>query len=302
MHYEPYLDYTVTEPIERFVYLKNGYKLWTRRSGTGGIPVLLVHGGPGGTSTMLKPVEIFFQSQGLDTIVYHQLDSLHSDRPNDARLWTIEQFTQHLEEVCDALNLQQFYLFCYSWGVVLGIEYALRHPARLRGLVLSNFTASAASFQAYFQELRCSLKPESQRMLAALEAEEDFDNPVWGTIIREDFIPKHFCRLSPLPATFNSFLGELNWHVCQHFFGKNDFVVQGAFAGWDRWTDLPRVLVPTLVISGQYDQSSPADTMRMAKLLPRGIGHIVPDASHVPFYEQPADYCATLKRFLETTQ
>ncbi len=285
--------------IEEFVTLKNGYKLWTKRSTEGSTPVLIIHGGPGGSSSMLQPIEQELRNNGYQTIVYHQLNSLHSDAPNKPSLWTIDEFTNHLEEVCDALNLKKFVIFGYSWGVVLSLEYALRHPKRLLGMILSNFTASVASFEQYIQHLRSRLSPESQEALALLEKNEEFGNHLWNKIITEEFMPKHFCRISPLPTIFSDFMKELNWDVCQHFFGKNDFVVTGTAKGWDRWPNLAQISTPTLVTCGEFDQCSPQDAINMAKLLPHGTAHITPHASHMPFYENPEDYFDALLTFLE---
>jgi len=288
--------------IEEYVTLTNGYKLWTKRSENGSVPVLLIHGGPGGSSSMLQPIEEKLQDLGYQTIVYNQLGSIHSDNPDEPGLWTIEDFTSHLEQVCDALGLTKFYIFGYSWGVVLALEYVLRHPKRLYGLILSNFTASAESFEKHMQILRPKLSIDSRRTLDQLEKINDFTNPAWVKIITEEFMPKHFCILKPMPAAFDEFMKELNWKICHHFFGKNDFVVKGAAKGWNRWADLPNINVPTLVLSGASDQCSPADAKRMGSLMPKGSAHIIPRSSHVPFYENPTDYFEALNQFLKSTK
>lgn len=300
---------TAPSCIEHYVTLKSGYKLWARRSSNelwrtsnDATSILFIHGGPGGSCAMLKPIEDELLAHGYQTITYSQLGSVNSDNPDDPSLWTINQFTDHLEEVRSALDLEDFYLFGYSFGVVLALEYALRYPGHARGLILSDFTASLQSFEDYIQHLRRELMPESQAILAKLEAAEDFENPEWGRIVKDEFMAKHFCRLSPYPPVFDEFMQELNWKICQHFFGKNDFVVTGAAKGWDRWNDLPKITIPVLAISGEHDQCNPQDNIRMAHLLPRGTAHTVPNASHMPFYENPDDYFAAFRQFLETSK
>ena len=287
---------------EEFVTLSNGHKLWVQQSISGETPVLLIHGGPGGSSGMLQPVEEALRKQGYQTIVYHQLGSVNSDNPDEPGLWTIEDFTNHLEQVCDALNLKKFYIFGYSWGVVLALEYAIRHPKRLHGMILSNFTASSESFETYAQLLRTKLSNESKRTLDQLEKINDFTNPAWVKIITEEFMPKHFCILKPWPSAFSAFMEEMNWKICHHFFGKNDFAVKGAIKGWNRWADLPNINIPTLILSGASDQCSPADAKRMGSLMPKGSAHIIPRASHVPFYENPSDYFEHLTQFLKNNK
>jgi proline iminopeptidase len=284
---------------EQFVTLKNGYKLWTKTSTSGTIPVLLIHGGPGGTSTMFKPIEAQLIEHGYKVITYHQLDSQKSDCPNDPELWTTSEFTSHLEEICKALNLENFYLFGYSWGVILAIEYAIKNPNQLRGLVLSNFPASSKSFETYLQKLRTKLSNDSQKILNAAEKNNSIGDEKWQHVMTQEFMKKHFCTMPEQPAEFTEFISELNWKLCLHFFGQNDFYITGAAKDWDRWNDLKKITAPTLVLGGQYDQTDPQDLKKMSKLLPHSSCHIIQNASHVPFYENPSKYFKHLLHFLK---
>jgi proline iminopeptidase len=284
---------------EQFVTLKNGYKLWTKTSTTGTIPVLLVHGGPGGTSRMLKPIETQLIEHGYKVITYHQLDSQKSDCPDNSELWTIVEFTNHLEEVCETLKLENFYLFGYSWGVVLAIEYALKNPTKLRGLILSNFPASSKSFETYLQKLRTNLSDESRKILDDAEKNNSVGDEKWQQVMTQEFMKKHFCIMPKQPVELSEFMSELNWKLCLHFFGQNDFRITGALADWDRWNDLKKITVPALVLGGQYDQTDPQDLKKMSKLLPHGSCHISRNASHIPFYENPSKYFKHLLHFLK---
>ena len=45
--------------------------------------------------------------------------------------------------------------------------------------------------------------------------------------------------------------------------GPNEFVVTGTFKDWDRWKDLSKIEVPTLVIGARYDEMNPDDIRKM---------------------------------------
>jgi pimeloyl-ACP methyl ester carboxylesterase len=63
--------------------------------------------------------------------------------------------------------LDQFYLYGHSWGGMLAIEYGLKYGRHLKALVISNMTASIASYVTYIDVRRRQLSPEMIRTLAA---------------------------------------------------------------------------------------------------------------------------------------
>lgn len=69
-------------------------------------------------------------------------------------------------------------------------------------------------------------------------------------------------------------------------------------------TETTRALrLPTLVIAGDQDGSSPAELVRAtADLIPGAGFHIIPDAGHLPCVEAPAAYAAALRPFLQEHQ
>lgn len=70
--------------------------------------------------------------------------------------------------------------------------------------------------------------------------------------------------------------------------------------GWDRWEDLHRIQVPTLVLGAQYDEMDSADLKRMATLMPKGQSWISATGSHFAMYDDQRNYFRTLLRFLRS--
>src|ERR1700734_3639268 len=95
------------------------YKVWTKKMGSGPVKVLLLHGGPGFSHDYLEAMESFLPQAGIEMYYYHQLGCGNSDRPNGPSLWTLERYTQEVEEVRRGLGLEQFVLFGHSWGGIL---------------------------------------------------------------------------------------------------------------------------------------------------------------------------------------
>lgn len=105
---------------ERMIPIEGGkYKVWTRKVGNSPIKVLTLHGGPGFTYLYLNCFEDYLPPAGIEFYLYDQLGNLFSDNPEDPKLWTIERYTDEVEQVRSALGLENFYLFGHSWGGML---------------------------------------------------------------------------------------------------------------------------------------------------------------------------------------
>ena len=128
------------------------FRVWTRRVGHNPrCRLLLLHGGPGATHEYLLSMDRHLPPAGIEYIYYDQLGSGQSDQPDEPELWQIPRFVDEVEQVSRALDLgpDDFFLLGHSWGGILAIEYALAHPERLKGLVISNMMASCPAYNAY---------------------------------------------------------------------------------------------------------------------------------------------------------
>src|SRR5829696_1063097 len=140
------------------------FKVWTKRFGNNTrIKVLLLHGGPAMTHEYMECFESFFPKEGFEFYEYDQLGSYYSDQPTDSSLWTTPRFVEEVEQVRQAIGADatNFYVLGNSWGGILGMEYALKYQAHLKGLVVANMMASAIEYGKYAEEvLAKQMKPE----------------------------------------------------------------------------------------------------------------------------------------------
>ena len=80
------------KPGSGFIQVPGG-RVWYNVVGTGHrTPLLVLHGGPGGSSYYLKPLGALGDDRPV--IFYDQLGGGHSDKPADSTLWTMERFVQ----------------------------------------------------------------------------------------------------------------------------------------------------------------------------------------------------------------
>ncbi len=92
--------------MDRWLELSNGHRVWTKTVGDGpGLPLLLLHGGPGAGHDYLEPLEALGSDRPV--IFYDQLGCGRSEKPENRALWTIERFADEVQEVRDVLGIER---------------------------------------------------------------------------------------------------------------------------------------------------------------------------------------------------
>jgi len=280
------------------------FRVWTRRIGNNPrLKVLLLHGGPAATHEYFEAFQSFFPGEGIEYYYYDQLGSAWSDQPNDDSLWTIDRFVDEVEQVRRALGLgrDNFCLLGHSWGGILAIEYALRHQANLKCLVISNMMDSIPAYNDYARRVLMPAMDQAQLAeVQRLETAGQTQDPRYMQILMPMHYERHILRRPadqwPEPVT-RSF-AHLNQHVYALMQGPSELGASGRLVNWNRSADLHRITVPALVIGARHDTMDPEWMRGMAGRLPRGQFLYLPQGSHMAMYDDQEAYFAGLIRFL----
>ncbi len=280
------------------------FRVWTKRTGNNPtIKVLLLHGGPGATHEYLLAFDSFLPAAGIEYYYYDQLGSGWSDCPDDPSLWTIERFVDEVEQVRQALGLtaDDFVLYGQSWGGVLAIEYAMKHQAHLKGMVISNMMADIPAYNAYATTVLIpGLDPNTVAEIKAMEAAGETDDPRYEELLLSEHYVKHVLRL-PLeewPEPVVRSFGRINKSIYVPIQGPSELGASGLLSDWDRFEDLSTIAVPTLVIGAQHDTMDPAHLRGMADQLPMGTYLHCPQGSHLAMYDDQQTYMTGLTDWL----
>lgn len=277
----------------------HGHRTWYRIVGEGEskTPLLCLHGGPGMAHDYLEPLDQLAQS-GRRVIFYDQLGCGRSDHPHNPALWTVELFVEEVDEIRKALGLDDVHLLGQSWGGFLAQEYLLTKPSGVRTLTLANSAASTQRWIAEANRLRAELPAGVQQVLKEHEEDGTLNDPAYVTAT-EVYYRAHVCRLDPWPACLNRTLEQLarDPEVYNTMWGTTEFHCTGILKDWDIEDRLGELNLPVLILSGRYDESTPA----INRVLHEGIRGsewvVFEESSHTPHLEETGRYLEVVSRF-----
>lgn len=283
---------------------KGTFNVWTKKVGDNpSIKVLLLHGGPAATHEIYEVFGQHFPDAGIEFYYYDQLGSYFADQPDEPELWQTARFVEEVEQVRQALGLtpDNFYLFGQSWGGILGIEYALKYQANLKGLIISNMMASIPAYNDYAANvLMADMAPAVLAELKAFEAVKDYANPRYESLLMEHHYVDHVLRMpaDQWPEAVNRGFGHINTDVYIPMQGPSELGASGILENWDRTADLGKITVPTLVIGSTYDTMDPAHMEWMAGQVQNGRFHLCPNGAHMVQYDDEEIFFEGLIQFL----
>jgi proline iminopeptidase len=269
--------------------------IWVKIAGTGKkTPVITLHGGPGFPHDYLETLESLSNDRPI--IFYDQLGCGRSDRPINDSLWRCERFVSELETVRKELGVEQFHLFGSSWGTMLGMDYYLAFPQRVKSIIFQSPCLSAPQWAEDAKRLCAQMSPEWNEIVQKHEAAGTTDSPEYAEV-KKKYGQNFGCRLPyfPLPLQ-RSFIAKGN-DPYQVMWGPSEFTATGNLKDYDRTKELKQIHVPTLFTCGRYDEATP-ETVKMHADQVSGSRFVVFEKSaHCVQVEEPEAFLALLREF-----
>ncbi len=218
----------------------NGIRLYFEVHGEprdGRVPLVLIHGG-GSTieSNWSRILPMLARSRQVIAIE----EQGHGHTPAADRPFTFENTADDVASLLDHLHVARADVMGFSNGGSTALRVGLRHPDKVRRLVVISAMYRRAGMMAGFWDGLEGATLAS--MPEALQAADRKINPD----------PRH------LQALFEQDLGRIR-----------------AFQDWPD-SDIAGIAAPTLVVVGDHDAILPEHALSMARLLPKGRLLIVP--------------------------
>ncbi len=277
-----------------------GGRVWYRAVGAGdAIPLVALHGGPGSTHYPLEPLEALADERPV--VVYDQLGSGKSDRPDDKGLWRVERFVEEVAQVRAALGLSRVHLLGHSWGTILALEYALTRPAGLMSLIYEGPCFSIPRFSADAGRLRQKLPLEVRQTLERHEAAGTLDSAEYQQAEWE-FYKRHVYGMEKLPESVVRSKAEYGHAVYQTMWGPNEMLATGTLKDYDHAGRLAEVGLPTLFICGRQDECTPESTALYQSLVPGSRMVVFPNSAHMPHLTDRDEFLQVVRAFLRDVE
>jgi len=304
--------YPPTQPYEQGMLAvgDGNHVYWAASGNPHGVPALLIHGGPGNSSSAgarryFDPDRyriIQFDQRGCGRSTPHA-----SDPTTDLRHNTTHHLVADMEMLRRHLRVDRWLLYGLSWGSTLALAYAQRHPDRVRGIVLQAVTTCSrreidwlyAGVGRYLPDQRARFRagaglPDSDtgdasdvltayaRLMehpdAAVRARTanhwwDWELAVLSVELRSSPDPDPGASTDPPPPDRLALVRICAHYLSHHAWLTDDEVLRGA----DQLASIPGVLV-----HGRLDLGGPVETAwRLARAWPGSRLIVVDDAGHL---------------------
>ncbi len=272
------------------------HELYLEESGNpDGVPVLVVHGGPGGGCEDYH--RRFFDAERFRIILMDQRGAGRSTPLAELEGNSTNKLVEDMETIRQFLGIDRWLLFGGSWGSTLSLVYAQAHPQQVMGLVLRGiFLCRPRDIQWFYQDGASRVFPDYW---------QDFLSPIPDTE-RDDMVSAYYRRLTssneleqiqaakawsvwegrcatlhPNPKVVEHFghphvaiaLARIECHYFMNSsFLEPDQIVRNA----SRLTGIPGIIV-----HGRYDMVCPLDNaLALSKAWPEAELQIIRDAGH----------------------
>ena len=268
---------------------------WERAGNPDGIPVIVIHGGPGGGSQ--PSYRRYFDPNKFDIIQFDQRGCGQStpyaeldDNNTQASVSDLEMLRQHF-------GVETWHVFGGSWGSTLALIYAQNYPGRVQSLILRGiFMCRKSELHWFYQDGASHIFPDSfdsYRDHIPLAEQHNLIKAYYSRLTSADVEIQRAAarewtrwematsRLFPDPEYLEK-AEDLDFAVAFariecHYFINAIFVEEAYILNHTEKIEH----IPTVIVQGRYDVVCPAKSAwELHKALPKSNLIIVPDAGH----------------------
>jgi pimeloyl-ACP methyl ester carboxylesterase len=254
--------------------------------GDDGVPLIVLHGGPGLDHTHLRP---WLDPLGDEFRVLYvdERGQGRSERVDPATL-SLEVFARDVDLLAEALALERFALLGHSFGAIITTWHAI-NLGSAEAYVISGGGDSSANLMADVEASLEAMGEAGKPIADSWEWEQSVGTADECAELMRIQTPFHFHGDAP-----PEFAAETVYvpEVLRHF-------ASAGYGDFDYGPDLGRVSRPTLVLVGAHDRTT---TPRAARVLHEGIHGSeyveLESAGHMSMVEAQEPYLDAVRRFL----
>lgn len=268
--------YAATDPYDqRLLDVGDGHQVYVEQCGhPGGIPVIVLHGGPGGGCS--PAMRRFFDPRSYRIVLFDQRGCGRSKPAASVQHNTTAHLIADIEMIRTVLGIKSWIVFGGSWGATLSLAYAQAHPDRAAALVLRGvFLGTRSELQWFYGGGAARFFPElwaqfirpipedehhdligayAKRLFSGNEHEENRFARAWTRWENAlASIESRGLATSDAPSTYARAFARLENHYFRNgcFLGEDGALLHG----------LPKMAeIPGTIVQGRYDMICPPAT------------------------------------------
>jgi proline iminopeptidase len=261
-----------------------------------GIPVLCLHGGPGGGIS--PDMRRFFDPARWHMVLFDQRGCGKSTPHAEVEGNTTWDLVEDVEKLRVHLGIEKWAVFGGSWGSTLALVYAIKYPNRVLSLTLRGiFLVTKHEIDWFYQEGANNIFPDSfERYVSVIPTPERGD--IVGAFHKALFGDDRDTRimaarawaqwegdcLSMRGAAARPVRFEDDQFVTAFARIENHYFVNRGFLPTDNWIieNVSAIVdIPTHIVHGRYDLLTPmSSAWALKKAFPKATFEIIADAGH----------------------
>lgn len=258
-----------------------------------GDPIIVVHGGPGLDHSYLQPgLNVLAQRNTL--VYYDQRGTGRSSAALEPGVINLDRFVEDIEALRETLGYERIDVLGHSFGALIALEYAMRHPESLGTLILMNPVEPGSRFsEAQAARQLAARTEEDSTELATLTGGEGFAardpatvSEVYRVLFRQTLRDR--ARIDELDLNLAEATAK-NGQSVGRLLGES----MGDIDWWDRMSGIS---ARTLVLHGRYDLAPVAMSQALAQSMPLGR-LVVLESGHFPYLEDPDGLLSAISAF-----
>lgn len=288
--------YPIIQPYRyEMLDVGQGHQIYVEECGNpDGIPVVVLHGGPGGGCS--PSMRRFFHPQHFRVILFDQRGCGRSKPHASVEDNTTWHLIDDMEHIRRKMGIDQWIVFGGSWGAALALIYAQAHPENVRHLVLRGvFLMTQSELDWFYNGGAAQFFPDHwAKLLRVLPRTEQ--NDVINAFHRRLFGPDHdaeiraarawtewesaLATLAPkntvgsVPASYARAFARIECHYFKNlgFLSDKQQILP----------NMPRIAnIPGSIIHGRYDMICPPHSaFKLHQAWPASDLHLIADAGH----------------------
>ncbi|HEV2852005.1 MAG TPA: alpha/beta hydrolase [Thermoanaerobaculia bacterium] len=274
----------------------NGVDLYYKVMGTGDT-IIVLHGGPGLDHTEMLP-QYEKLAKDFRLLFYDQRACGKSGGSFDAKTINADTYVEDLDGIRKAFGIEKANILGYSWGGLLAMFYAIKHPEGVGKLILvDSAPASFADFEDFGKVLAQRRSDDEKKQLGKIRSSPEYmagDPKAVTASLRLGF--RAYCfdpdRAKEITLDFTAKSAKAFIEV------GNLFDMTLFKPGYDIHAKLKAVSCPTLVVHGDTDPIQPKFLKAVSDEIKGSQFVLLDKCGHFSHIEQPDKLFAAIGEFV----